>query len=237
MKPAASGMPVLAALVLIGSVSRADAQAAPKPQSPPAQATCYEAVVTATPSEVRRIVVDAGKLAIRVEFQGASRIPYFSAGQCKRGAGGAITCQAECDGGSVLMTRAGNRLSLKTDRYALTAQIESALPFPMEADGGTLEGAFNLEPVDARVCARAFDSSEASGSELQRGDFSPRVRQLRKYLSDLGFLSQRPDWYFDAATEAAMRTFQRAAGLPASGVADQPTFVRLRLAAQMRGGC
>jgi hypothetical protein len=227
---------LLAILAVMGSVPGAGAQGQPKPQSVPSSAACYEAIVAPEVSEIRRIVVDAGKPDIRVEFQGASKVPFFSGGRCAGGAGG-ITCQAECDGGSVRMTVAGNELNLTTKRYALDAEIESALPFPMEADSGNLSGSFSLKRVDARVCAAAFNSRTSMGGELQRGDFSPRVRRIRKYLSDLGFLLQRPDWSFDAATENAMRAFQRSAGLTISGTADRDTVARLRLAAQLRGGC
>jgi peptidoglycan hydrolase-like protein with peptidoglycan-binding domain len=124
-----------------------------------------------------------------------------------------------------------------TGSIALDAEIDSALPFTGDADSGTVAGSFILKPVDARVCAAAFESRAAAVGDMQRGDFSPAVARVKKYLSDLGFLLQRSDWYYDKATESAMRAFQRSAGLPISGIADRDTVAKLRLAATARASC
>jgi hypothetical protein len=168
----------------------------------------YEVVLPSEDSDVRRVVVDARELDIRVEFQGASKVPFFSGGECTRGAAGLISCSAECDGGSVLMSRAGNGLSLKAQQFALVANVESGLPSPQGADRGTFSGSFNLKKVDARVCETAFNSRSTDVGDLQRGDFSPKVRRVGKYLSDLGFLAQKPDWYFDGSMENSVRAIR-----------------------------
>jgi hypothetical protein len=231
------GHAFLATMVVVGPVKGANAQSPPKPQGAPPSASCYEAIVLSEASDVRRVVVDGSKLDIRVEFQGASRIPFFPDGECKRDSGGVISCTGDCDGGSASMSRAGNGLSLKAKGFALNAEVESALPSSLDVDRSSLSGTFNLNPVNAQVCVTAFNSRATTVGDLQRGDFSPRVRRVKKYLSDLGILLQRPDWYFDGVTENALRAFQRSAGLPVSGVVDQQTLSRLRLAAQIRGGC
>ena len=62
---------------------------------------------------------------------------------------------------------------------------------------------------------------------LQAGDFSAAVRDMQQRLSDLGYYTQAVDGAFGLTTEAALRLFQMAAGLPATGEADEAALERL----------
>jgi hypothetical protein len=203
----------------------------------PPKRVCYESAIPADKSTIRRILVDVERLDIRVEFEGASKVPYFSDGSCEKRAGGKIHCSAICDGGNVDMAVAGTTLNLMTKGFALAAEIESALPMPADADRNSFSGSFTLKAVDAEVCEAAFVFERMPVLLLQRGDFTPRVARVKKYLADLGYFAQPADWYFDAKTESAVLAFQRAVGLSPSGVVDEPTNAKLKIAAETFGGC
>ena len=69
---------------------------------------------------------------------------------------------------------------------------------------------------------------------LQRGDRGAAVEALQQALNDqrpAGSAPLQVDGSFGPATETALRAFQTAAGLPASGVVDAATEARLRPAA------
>lgn len=227
---------LLAALLFADSGLSAPAEDAKKSPSRRLP-VCYETVVSSDASEIARIIFDPDSLNMRVEFKGATKTPFFSAGGCTRGTDGAISCQVDCDGGKARIAPSATGAKLKAMKYSLNLALTSALPFSMEPDSGTLDGTFDLKPVDASVCINAFNSSTFTGGDLQRGDFSPVVRRIKTYLADMGLLDRRPDWYFDNATEAAVRAFQKSIGLPASGVLDTQTIAKLRLVSVLNRGC
>ncbi|WP_080832478.1 S41 family peptidase [Cohnella massiliensis] len=53
------------------------------------------------------------------------------------------------------------------------------------------------------------------------------VRNLQLMLEGAGFPADRADGYFSSATEEALKSFQRHAGLPETGIADERTAERL----------
>lgn len=68
-------------------------------------------------------------------------------------------------------------------------------------------------------------------SELRRGDLGERVRQVQAQLLAKGHAlgGAGADAIFGPATEAAVRAFQRASGLPETGVVDDATWAKLGL--------
>ena len=75
----------------------------------------------------------------------------------------------------------------------------------------------------------------AGGGPLSRG-FGPdetgltqdQRRDLQQRLSDAGFDTGTPDGVFGRRTEAAIRAFQQARGLPVTGVASPELLAMLR---------
>ena len=55
---------------------------------------------------------------------------------------------------------------------------------------------------------------------LRRGDRSEDVRSLQQMLLETGWLFEEPDGIFGKNTESAVKDFERFAGLPADGIAD-----------------
>ncbi len=62
---------------------------------------------------------------------------------------------------------------------------------------------------------------------LSRGDENSRVKDMQRRLAELGYDSGKLDGYFGKQTMAALRSFQRAAGLKATGIADPETLAAL----------
>ena len=72
----------------------------------------------------------------------------------------------------------------------------------------------------------------AAGAENTSGSLPPAVDQLlardmvqqaQLYLKTAGFNPGRADGIFDAQTSGAIRQYQAANGIPASGLLDEPT--------------
>ncbi|BAZ05300.1 peptidoglycan-binding domain-containing protein [Calothrix sp. NIES-3974] len=59
---------------------------------------------------------------------------------------------------------------------------------------------------------------------LEPGDYGPRVTKLQKNLRTLGYFNQNPTVVYDDLTRDAVARFQRAYGLPVTGVADRNTL-------------
>ncbi|AFY46245.1 putative peptidoglycan-binding domain-containing protein [Nostoc sp. PCC 7524] len=62
---------------------------------------------------------------------------------------------------------------------------------------------------------------------LQRGDQGPSVRSLQQKLQQAGFYQAPISQVYDFPTEAAVRRFQEAAGLPVDGIVGTRTLERL----------
>lgn len=206
-----------------------------KPTPTPSKG-CFEQRLTPIGSGVQRILVDFNGPKVRVEYNGGRNVPFMMDGCDQKSGAETIRCQAVCDGGSALFTLVAGKLRLETDGIRTNGALDTAIPMTEDADGGKLVGRFELKPVSPQVCIGAFDDVE-NLSSLQRGDFSPRVAAVKKNLADLGYLVQRPDWYFDGPSTSAVSAFQRSAGLPVSGIADAETISKLKMVARLKGGC
>lgn len=62
---------------------------------------------------------------------------------------------------------------------------------------------------------------------LRRGDENSRVKEMQRRLDDLGYDTGKIDGYFGKQTQAAIRSFQRSAGLKDTGIADPETLAAL----------
>ncbi|WP_427158589.1 peptidoglycan-binding domain-containing protein [Aliinostoc sp. HNIBRCY26] len=70
-------------------------------------------------------------------------------------------------------------------------------------------------------------SSVSSVWALERGDQGPSVRNLQERLRTAGFYREQITQVYDFNTEAAVRRFQEAAGLPVDGIVNTSTLERL----------
>ena len=66
--------------------------------------------------------------------------------------------------------------------------------------------------------------------ELDLNDSGRRVRELQRALNDLGYRAGQPDGVYGSQTVAAVRRFQREAGLPEDGIAGRRTLQALNQA-------
>lgn len=107
---------------------------------------------------------------------------------------------------------------------------------PMLTDGSTLSRVYDqLSPTvsasDAPVLgdeARALLDGEYA--LLKNGSSGDEVVRLQRALKDLGWLNDRADGIYGKRTTRAVRDFQSAAGMTATGVADAETQIELYLA-------
>ena len=66
--------------------------------------------------------------------------------------------------------------------------------------------------------------NEPDANILRRGSVGPNVRMLQRALTASGHYTSSIDGLFGTRTQAAVRAFQRANGLPASGIVDAATW-------------
>ena len=72
-----------------------------------------------------------------------------------------------------------------------------------------------------------LSQEEVSISSLHQGDTGESVKEVQKKLVDLGYLTSVPDGDFGPKTEQAVKSFQNAKGIEATGIVDQVTYNRL----------
>jgi hypothetical protein len=205
---------------------------------PAASGACFEGTFGASHGSVRQIVLDFKVRKLMVSHWGMAHAPYRDDGlECTESQGN-LSCGEACDGGHLSVKRRGDRgLDLEAGGLRLTIEFESFLPVVDEAGGGVLRGKYTLQPAPDQTCTKAFSPERPVLTALRAGDFSPRVQRVEQALSNLGYFSQQPDWYFTGATADALRSFQRFAGLNPTGIADAETTAKLRLFSVLRGGC
>ncbi|MCK7607531.1 peptidoglycan-binding protein [Geobacillus stearothermophilus] len=73
----------------------------------------------------------------------------------------------------------------------------------------------------------APDDSQAA--EWKKGMSSPEITQIQQRLKEQGFFTYpKATGYFGAITEKAVKAFQRAMNLPATGIVDDATYAKLK---------
>ena len=75
----------------------------------------------------------------------------------------------------------------------------------------------------AAAAAETADTAD-TGIKLEKGDYSDDVALTQLKLIELGYLSGEADGEYGAATEAAVKNFQTANNLTATGVVEQSTY-------------
>ncbi|AOL35823.1 MULTISPECIES: peptidoglycan-binding protein [Geobacillus] len=87
--------------------------------------------------------------------------------------------------------------------------------------------------VFAAAMASAFflAPDESQAAEWKKGMSSPEIKQLQQRLKEKGFFTYpQATGYFGAITEEAVKAFQRAMNLPATGIVDDATYAKLKSA-------
>ena len=85
----------------------------------------------------------------------------------------------------------------------------------------------NGEKITIQTAAPTPTPTPVAYSALTRGDKSEEVRQMQERLWQLGFLQDDRDGNFGGNTYTAVKTFQQAAGLDVTGIADSRTLALL----------
>src|SRR6478735_8772191 len=75
---------------------------------------------------------------------------------------------------------------------------------------------------------KALQTRAASTNTLNLGDSGKVVEYLQRHLKAAGLYSGKITGSFDAATDAALKAFQTAKKLPATGVLNKATFTALK---------
>jgi peptidoglycan hydrolase-like protein with peptidoglycan-binding domain len=78
------------------------------------------------------------------------------------------------------------------------------------------------------VATLAILSVVSNALALEKGDRGPSVRRLQQELKRVGFYQAPITQVYDATTEAAVRRFQKVAGMEVNGVAESDTVEKLR---------
>lgn len=103
-----------------------------------------------------------------------------------------------------------------TQRAVAAFQTDNGL----EASGSADAGLWELIYSGGAVSRRRLDA-------LSLGDTGVNVTQIQQQLNALGYYAREASGSFDWATETALRLFQMASGLSATGVADGDTVAAL----------
>lgn len=114
------------------------------------------------------------------------------------------------------------------------------------ASSGAVAGAVVGGPVGAAVggvaggvvgheAAKSYDSGVAPSARNAAAAPSPLVRSAQQSLNDKGFDAGAADGQWGPKTEEAVRSFQNAKGLPASGQLDSQTIAALGIAQPAEG--
>ena len=90
-----------------------------------------------------------------------------------------------------------------------------------------LTAVLNGEKVTVAASPTPTPEPEATYNTLSKGDKSDEVLELQNRLFMLGFLLDDRDGAFGSKTQTAVKLFQQAAGLEATGIADSATQQRL----------
>jgi len=124
------------------------------------------------------------------------------------------------------------------DRAMIALFIEeyNAEVAPMIVAGGSVEKVFNaLAPVVETEAATDLSDAiahirETEYAAMSEGMYTEEVKAMQQQLIDLGYLGGKADGIFGKNTAKAVRAFQNACGLEATGVADEATQRQMAIA-------
>ena len=113
-----------------------------------------------------------------------------------------------------------------TRRSIESFQIANDLPVTGEPDDATFE-LLQTGGVTCHDYLAALAQEYADAPILQSGSSGEAVARIQRILQQAGYFDGACDGMFGETTQAAVRLFQRANGLPTTGAADRSTQLRL----------
>ena len=113
-----------------------------------------------------------------------------------------------------------------TRRAIESFQIANDLPVTGEPDDATFES-LQSGGVTCHDYLVALAQEYTDAPILQAGSSGEAVARIQRVLQQAGYFDGACDGMFGESTQAAVRLFQRANGLPATGTADRSTQLRL----------
>lgn len=109
------------------------------------------------------------------------------------------------------------------------------LKMTLDPSGRLIDLARGLVAESSASTAGPSDPSQPGERDgLRKGAKGEAVRQLQTWLNEATAAGLVVDGDFGAGTDAALRAFQKAQGLPVTGIADDATLLPLRRLADSR---
>ncbi|MEU7020202.1 L,D-transpeptidase family protein [Streptomyces sp. NPDC046203] len=144
-------------------------------------------------------------------------------------AAAAVALAAGCDPGQGSTAGSGGGPSGRAPSTSASAAAPTAAPSGTPTDDAKPSSpAPAPSPSSAEPTATATPSPSPSAKVLMaEGAESARVRELQARLRQAGVFGRAPTGFYGSITTAAVRTFQKKHGLPATGSVDQTTWDRL----------
>lgn len=126
--------------------------------------------------------------------------------------------------------------SLKTSGYFPTSVSSTGYYGPVteravrrfqQAEGLRVDGVAGSQTLTALVGTPANDDAPLTATRLEPGNSGQAVVELQNRLRGLGIYAGPVTGFYGTLTQAAVRDFQQARGLPITGIADTSTLVAL----------
>lgn len=112
--------------------------------------------------------------------------------------------------------------------YKAEAEAEKAEEPTLEKKEETLAETGVEAPVaDTAAPTEAAAVEEAAAMKFSTGDYSDEVLKIQNRLVELGYMSDGADGEYGAKTETAVKSFQTANSLEATGIVEQTTYDKL----------
>lgn len=190
--------------------------------------------------KVAQELVPAGPITHVVDRDGNIQETYYSYGKAKPYpivvlVNGSSASAAEIVAGALQDTKAGILLGTRTygkatvqhlERLSGSAGLRYTVAKYLTPGGRDIHGV-GLEPDIVLELTAEYTYLHPLTADMKRGDESNNVRFLQYTLALLGYPVE-VSGVFDGDTEQAVRSFQRSAGLPVTGVVDRETRGRLK---------
>lgn len=197
---------------------------------------CFKAELPRAGGPLRSITARIGKRNVIVQYTewDAPNARFVSDAYCNSTGPRLYHCGVDCDGGQVhLVLTPDGKLSLFADGLRTGIVGLPSRLIPPEEGGGSLSGLYILSQSGSTQCEPVGDDHAVP---LGPGDDTPAVKSAEAILNGLGFFLQRPDNVFTGGTADAVKRFQAAYGLKATGEIDAVTAHKLVTALAAGGG-
>ncbi len=199
---------------------------------------CYAAELPREGGPLRSITARIGKNSVTVQYTewDVPNTRFVSDAECRSVGPRLYHCGVDCDGGHVdLALTVDGKLGLYADGLRTGFLGLPSRLLALEGGAGSLSGLYVLSEVKSGQCE---PSGETYAVPLGPGDDTPAVKSAETILNGLGFLLHRPDNLYTDDTADAVKRFQAAYGLAATGDIDAVTAHKLVAALVAgEGGC